>query len=244
MADKSAFWKIHEDLPRQGPGSDETTQKLFDAANADHHLKTAIDMGCGPGRASLLLATHGLDVTAIDKNDDFLQQLKQDAEAKSLSEKITTTNMSMSSVDYPDASFDLIWAEGTAYLIGWEKALMEWRRLLKSSGKLVATDCFWLTNDRSPDAIEFWKADPLMMTIEAATKIAQNAGYAVDYTYTQPDSDWFDEYYDPIERKIVVLSEMPNEEMRIALAATRQEIDVRRKYGNEYGHVGFVLRVQ
>lgn len=241
MTNKEAFWTIHEDLPRQGPGSDATTQSLLDVANASHGLKRAIDMGCGPGRASLLLAATGLEVVSIDTHEPFLNQLRASATEERLADKIEIQNMSMDNLSYPDASFDLIWAEGTAYIIGLEKALKEWKRLLKPHGKVVFTDCFWLTDKRSPDAIEFWKADPLMMTVEQASELATSLGYLVDYTYVQPDSDWFDEYYNPLTEKITTLKDNSDENMQKALEMTRVEIDVRKNHGTEYGHVGFVL---
>ena len=142
---------------------------------------------------------------------------------------------------FPNASFDLVWAEGTAYILGWDKALRQWKRLLAPNGKLVATDTFWLTENRSPGAAAFWAADPLMMTVDDAAEIARRAGYVVVDTYVQPESDWCDEYYDPLSSRVDELAPGADPQMQEALAMTSTEIDVRRRYGAEYGHVGFVL---
>jgi SAM-dependent methyltransferase len=239
-----SFWTIHEDLPRQGPGSDKTTQKLFDIANSRQNLKRAIDMGCGSGRSSLLIAANGLDVVAIDTHEAFLNQLRASAAVKGLTDKIEIANMSMENPMYPEASFDLVWSEGTAYIIGLKKALVAWRRLLKPHGELVLTDCYWLTDRQSPEAIDFWKADdPLMVSVEKASDIMKDSGYSVDFTYVQPDSDWFDEYYNPLTDKIIQLSNSTDPSMQAALQTTKLEINIRRKYADEYGHVGFVLSV-
>lgn len=80
-----------------------------------------------------------------------------------------------------------------------------------------------------------------MMTVEAATEIVEKAGYKVIYTYVQPDTDWFDEYYNPLEQKLAQLSADANEEMKDAIDNTTQEIKVRREHGDEFGHVAFVL---
>jgi SAM-dependent methyltransferase len=236
MTIDEAFWKLHEKLPRQTAGSDQTTERLFAIASTDSSLSTAIDMGCGSGRASL-----ALQVTAIDTHPAFLTELLDAAQAQGLTDKISIENMSMDFVSYPDASFDLVWAEGTMYLIGWERALQEWRRLLKPGGKLVATDCFWLTDKPSPETKKFWEADPLMMSVEKARKIAENTGYKVKYIYEQPDEDWFAEYYNPLEERIQTAANSTDPGMQEAIAMARMEIEIRRKYGNEYGHVGFVL---
>lgn len=241
MSVDGAFWQVHEDLPRQGPGSNVTTLRLFNSADPRREFRDAIDMGCGPGRASLLLASLGLHVTAIDTHAPFLGQLRRDAQAQSLIDKVEIVQLSMDDTPFLDASFDLVWAEGTAYILGWDRALRQWKRLLTPNGRLVATDSFWLTQDRSPEAVEFWAADPLMMTVDEAAEIARQAGYVVVDTYVQPDSDWFDEYYEPLLGRVDELAPGTDPQMQEVLAMTRTEIDVRRRYGAEYGHVGFVL---
>lgn len=242
-SNRDAFWKIHEDLPRQGPGSDATTENLFSLAAKDGNLKDAIDMGCGPGSSALLLASHGLHVRCIDTHEPFLEELQKHARRRGLSKYIEAKNASISDVPYPDSSFNLVWSEGTAYLIGWRNALALWKRLLRPQGKLVVTDSFWLTDQRSPDAVTFWKADPSMTTVEQATAIATNLGYKLVMTYLQPDSDWFDEYYTPMEDKISRLGKNASADMKKAIEDTNFEISVRRRYGNEYGHVGFIFEL-
>ena len=39
---------------------------------------------------------------------------------------------------------DLIWAEGSAYIMGFEQAYRSWRRLLRRGGYLAATELVWL----------------------------------------------------------------------------------------------------
>ena len=47
----------------------------------------------------------------------------------------------MDALDYPAESFDLLWAEGSACILGWEKAIRTWRPLIKPGGILGATEC-------------------------------------------------------------------------------------------------------
>jgi len=243
MTTQDAFWKLHENLPRQGPGSDETTRKLFDVANSSSKLHKAIDMGCGPGRSTLQLASLGLVVTAIDTHQAFLDELYQNAKDKGLLDRIVIENTSMQDPPYSDKSFDLIWAEGTAYIIDWKNALTNWKRLLQPGGKLVATDSFWLTKERSPEVAKFWEADPLMMTVPEAQQIAEEAGYSVEYIYEQPDTDWFAEYYDPLTEKVKLFENNSDPATKETIDMTKLEIQIRKKFPSEYGHVGFVLTV-
>ena len=43
--------------------------------------------------------------------------------------KVAEIEGSMLSLDYPDESFDLVWAEGSIFIIGFDQGLEDWRRL-------------------------------------------------------------------------------------------------------------------
>lgn len=149
----------------------------------------------------------------------------------------------MDKLDYPDESFGVVWSEGAAYVIGWEQALMSWKRLVKPGGVLVATECCWLSESPSDVAVEFWgKNYPRMLTSRAATDVATANGFEVIATYTLPAGDWFDEYYNPIKKRHAMLSEGADEDMKQAIASGRREIELYEKHGDEYDYVGFVLK--
>ena len=50
----------------------------------------------------------------------------------------------MRQLDFEPASFDLIWCEGAAYIMGVEAALRAWRPLLKPGGRLALSEAAWL----------------------------------------------------------------------------------------------------
>ena len=240
MTLSEAFWKIHTDLPRQAPGSDHTTLHLFELAG--NPAGCALDIGCGQGRASLLLAKAGMTVVATDTHQPFLEELESTAKAESLSEKITTRNISMDALDYPAESFDLLWAEGSAYILGWEKAIRTWRPLIKPGGILVATECWWLVDPPSEEAKQFWaEGYPTMLSAKAAADVAVRHGYSVVATYTLPASDWFDEYYNSIKSNHARLAVDADAPMKQAILYGRKEIELSENHGDEYGYVGFVL---
>ncbi|MDG4865538.1 transferase, partial [Streptomyces sp. T-3] len=54
-ASYEAFFTLHHGLPRQGPGSDATTRHLLSLAGPLPARPRVLDLGCGPGRAALLL---------------------------------------------------------------------------------------------------------------------------------------------------------------------------------------------
>jgi SAM-dependent methyltransferase len=247
----AAFFTLHNGLPRQAPGSDATTRRLLALAGRERSERQpagprALDLGCGPGRSALLLAAEaGARVTAVDLHQPFLDELTADARRRGLVGSIETVNRSMADLPYPDGSFDVIWAEGSAYLIGFDNALRDWKRLLAPGGVLVLTECEWSTDTPSPQSRAFWDAqfdtDQGLRTTEQNTAAARALGYAVIAVHPLPDSDWFDEYYTPLEARLAA-ADVTDPAMAQAVAVTRAEIAMRREHGVDYRYTGYVLR--
>lgn len=232
------FWALHTDLPREGVGSDATTRALLALARPLPGPR-ALDIGCGPGRASLVLADEGLRVTAVDTHQPFLDRLSRAAAARGL--PITAARASMTDLPYADGSFDLVWCEGAAYLMGVDAALAAWRRLLAPGGSLVFSDVGWSTPSPSAAVREFWAAYPGMRDEAATVAAAEAAGYEVVATRLLPESDWWDEYYGPLAERIAAWP-APDPGTAAALAENRAEIDLRRDHPGDYGYTAYVLR--
>ena len=150
--------KIHANLPRQGPGSDEMTAHALSFVPALSDSARVFDMGCGPGRAALILASNlKTAVVAVDLVPSFLDQLRQSASAAGLDQKIEPRLANMSELDEPAESIDLIWAEGAVYNIGFDNALKTWRHLLKPEGTIACSELSWLTDRPSEEAAAFWR---------------------------------------------------------------------------------------
>jgi SAM-dependent methyltransferase len=239
---QDVFWAAHEGLPRESPGSDATARLLLQLAGPLPERPRVVDIGAGTGPASLLLACElGARVTAVDTHAPFLARLRTAADAAGLTDWIRTVEAPMQDLPLPDASADLIWAEGSAYIMGVDAALVAWRRLLAPNGVLVLTDATWTTPDPAPDAHAFWEtAYPAMRTADAVVAAAQRAGWTLLGSYLLPDSDW-DAYYGPLAARITELRAQRPEDAA-ALDAEDLEIEARRRYGDDYGYTGFVLR--
>ncbi|MCX4843834.1 bifunctional class I SAM-dependent methyltransferase/N-acetyltransferase [Streptomyces sp. NBC_00893] len=239
-----AFFSLHHNLPRQSPGSDATTRRLLELTGPLPRRPRVLDLGCGPGRAALLLAAEaGAEVTAVDLHRPFLDELREAAGARGLGDRIRTVRADMAELsgpDFPDGSFDLVWAEGSAYTIGFDTALRDWKRLLAPGGSLVVTECVWTTDAPTAEARAFWEQETSMRPVAGNTAAAVAAGYHVLGALVQPDSDW-DEYYVPLAGR-VASADASAPGMAWALAATREELAMRRDHGTEYGYAGYVLR--
>ncbi|MFC3998097.1 class I SAM-dependent methyltransferase [Nocardiopsis sediminis] len=238
----AALFALARGLPRQGPGSDATTRRLLAMAGPLPPQPRVLDVGCGPGRSALVLAEEaGAEVTALDLHGPFLRELDRAAVTRGLDHRIRTVRGSMADLPFADGGFDLVWAEGSAYNIGFDAALASWRRLLAPGGALVVTECEWATDAPSAPARAFWDGVYRLRTGEENTAAARSAGYTVTGRYPLPDSDWFDEYYTPLSERADA-ADPTAPAMPEAVAATRREIAMRREHGTDYQYTGYVLR--
>lgn len=245
-----AFFALHHGLPRQAPGSDASTRHLLSLCGPLPERPRVLDLGCGPGRSALLLAAEagaagtGAEVTAVDLHAPFLDELRTAAAARGLADRVRTIEADMGALtgeDFEDGSFDLVWAEGSAYILGFDAALARWKRLLAPGGTLVLTECQWTVPDPSAGARAFWDPHYALRTTAGNLAAAQAAGYQVLGVHELPDSDWA-EYYGPLAERVRALSGAGGPAMARALAATREELGVRARHGHEYGYTGYVLR--
>ncbi|CAL9590355.1 2-methoxy-6-polyprenyl-1,4-benzoquinol methylase, mitochondrial [Streptomyces sp. enrichment culture] len=245
-----AFFALHAGLPRQAPGSDATTRHLLSLCGPLPERPRILDLGCGPGRSALLLAQEagpGAEVTAVDLHRPFLDELRSAAAERGLADRIRPVEADMAALPFPAGSFDLVWAEGSAYILGFDAALARWKPLLAPGGTLVLTECEWTAQEPSAGARAFW--DPRSPLRHTARNLAaaQAGGYRVLGVHLLPDSDWA-AYYGPLAERIAGAEararagDAPGAAAAAALAEAREEIAVRSRHGREYGYTGYVLR--
>lgn len=245
-ADFQAMLRVHDDLPRQGPGSDEITAKALLMLPAFSKNARIIDAGCGPGRATIVLAQSlNATILAVDLEETFLRILEQKAHDLGLANNVVTKVGDMAELAEPNESIDLIWSEGAVYCIGFDKALANWHPLLKSSGIIACTELSWLTENPSSEPASFWYTSyPDMRSTTENIHAAKRLGYVCMNNFVLPASCWWDEYYSPMQKRIDSLSSeaVHDHALACAIEEASKEISLYRKYGDQYGYVFYLLQ--
>ena len=239
-----AFFRLFEGLPRQGPGSDACTREALRRLPALPPAPRVLDLGCGSGRAALVLAaTLRTKVIAVDNHQPFLDQLRAAAHERGLEHLIEPRCADMAAPGVPAGSVDLLWSEGAIYLLGFADGLRLWRPLLAPAGCLAASECSWLCADPPAAAAAFFgEGYPSMAGIEQNVERARAAGFEVVDHFALPPAAWWDEYYIPLEERMARLAPDAGPELAAVIDETRREIELYRRHRDSYGYVFYLLR--
>ena len=244
---REIFFDIHRDLPREGPGSLESARRALALMPDLPDECTILDVGCGPGMQTVYLAqlTRGR-ITAVDNHQPFLDQLTASANEYGLDHRITPLNADMNHLDLSEGSFDLVWSEGALYQVGFENGLKLMKRFLKPGGYLAVTEAILLRDEDPPSEVwDIWKDEyPVITTAETNLELINQAGYEIAGHFTLPESDWLEEYYAPLEKRLDHLEQKYAADPFAleVLKYSRKEIEDYRNYSEWYGYEFFICR--
>ncbi len=241
---QDAMAMLHQGFAREGPGDDDCTREALRRLPALPPHPVVLDLGCGPGRQTLVLAkTLDMHVIAVDLHAPYLDQLNRSAAAQGVSHLIETRQTDFGALDLAPASIDLIWSEGAAYILGFEESLRRWCPLLTTAGLMAVTECTWLTDRPSEEARRFWNDGyPAMATVDENSRRAHAVGLEVLDTFALPALAWWNDYYTPLLERIERLRPMADARLGALLEETEREIDLFRRHGDSYGYVFYLLR--
>ena len=105
--------------------------------------RRALDIGTGTGQLAAYLARSGFDVTGIDLADKMVNTAKKYAADHNLDIDFRTGDAE--ELPFEDNSIDVVVSRNLLWTLpAPERALIEWRRVLKPDGLLIVSDGYWL----------------------------------------------------------------------------------------------------
>lgn len=246
--DVALISSMFEGLPRQGPGLDEATAFAWAFIPPDHKKGKLLDIGCGSGMQTLKLARIGPDcqITASDLYQPFLDDLTNRAKKAGLEERITTLKASMDNLPFPEKSFDIIWAEGSTFIIGIKPALHYWKKFLKPDGYLLFSDLTWFTDTPSKECKDFFdEISPGMPNTSGVEEIIRDERYSLVGSFRLPEAGWWTHFYSPLSDRIQMLKQkyQGNQDAELIIQGFEREMEINRKYSKEYGYTYFILKL-
>ncbi|UCG00753.1 MAG: class I SAM-dependent methyltransferase [Candidatus Heimdallarchaeota archaeon] len=142
-----------------------------------------LDIGCGSGEPTIELAAlcKG-EIIGIDIDQSGLNKLNSKIKAKGLTNRVKAMKCSLFDIDFPNESFDILWAEGVITTIGFERGLKEWRRLIKPKGFLVVHDD--------------------IRDMDSKLSAIPSCKYKLLNHFLLPGDTWWKDYYEPLEVRV------------------------------------------
>ena len=238
------FLEIYGNLPRAGPGSHECTRRAFEMIPGVPDTPRILDIGCGPGAQTVdLLKISGGTVLALDFLPRMLERTRESAERAHVGDRLEVVQQDMKEMNFPPASFDVVWSEGAIYNLGFERGLKKVKDYVRPGGSVAVSEAVWLKSDPPAPVVEFWKEYPEIDTTENKLAVIDRLGYRSEGYFHLPESAWLDEYYEPMEdviaRKSKEWAGIP--EALEVIDEARREIGIFRQYSDYFSYGFFVM---
>ncbi|KZY54120.1 MULTISPECIES: MerR family transcriptional regulator [Sulfitobacter] len=227
----ACFMDVFSSLDWWGPATEVATRKAL--AMVPFAPRTILEIGCGPGMATMVLAeATSARILATDTDAGALERLRERLATADLGDRVAVRNMDMAQLPLPDAPWDVIWAEGSAYIIGVESALRNWRPLLRPGGALVFSEMVWRTETPPEELRAYWaSAYPAMTRVPVLLAQAKRAGFRL-LGHFDMGREAMDTYYRPLEARVA--------EMEQRLEGTRVVEDLRAELAAYHACDGIV----
>jgi len=240
------FFAVFESLPRQGPGSRACAERALSLCHELPPSPAVLDLGCGTGAQTLQLSElTGGSITAIDSHAPSIERLRARLMQRGLSDRVHTLVGDFASWPWKAGSFDLVWSEGALYNMGLANAVQMCKRILCERGYLAFTEPVWLEEDIPAALRESFESDyPTMGSVGDALAILERSGLTVEGHFPLPGEAWLDEFYVPMEKRLIELRRAyeGNTPVLAALDQIAREPQMHRHHSHCYAYEFFVAR--
>ncbi len=233
---QEAFFTLHRDVPRGGPGEPADVAWAAERAGIGARARIA-DVGCGPGAdiASLLTQAPQGEVTALDKTPHFVEAVRA---IYANDPRVTVLKADMAAIHN---SYDLIWCAGAVYFLGVEQALRGWRKSLTPQGCIAFSELCWFGEKRSPRAQALWADHSAMTDIAGVSRQIDAAGFDVVGQRQLSNAAW-EAYFTPLDARIAALRPGADAALTRVLDEAAEEAACWRAHRDEFGYLLSVVR--
>ncbi|PSL20696.1 class I SAM-dependent methyltransferase [Shimia abyssi] len=236
--DWDAFFAVHKDLPREGPGSDRDVAWALALAELPEGASIC-DAGSGPGGdVAALLRAPDARVLAVDKFESFVAQA---AARYRDTPRVQAVVGDMGALEQLNsAPFDLIWCAGALYFYGIEEGLQRFSKALKPKGVVAFSEPCFFVDAPSERAVAFWDGYEAGSVDAVLSRVAAQ-GFEVLGHRAVSDAGW-EAYFQPMEARIAGLRDVADARLREMLDICAEEAMHWREVRKETGYVLVVAR--
>ena len=107
----------------------------------DFKDKIVLDIGCGTGAQTFQLAKKlNGKIIAVDNYQPYLDEIQSKCSAEKYKAEIEYLCLDMTDLKFKEESIDLVWAEGSIYIMGFQKGLDLIEPMIKKGGYAVFSE--------------------------------------------------------------------------------------------------------
>jgi ubiquinone/menaquinone biosynthesis C-methylase UbiE len=184
-----------------------------------------LDIGCGSGVPTMELARLGQgQVIGIDVDQRALDKLNRKIREAGFADRVQAMNCSILDMLFPDESFDIIWSEGSIFVVGFEMGIREWKRFLKPNG-------FMVIHDEKGN-------------VEGKLEQISNCGYKLLGYFVLSQDTWRTEYFAPLEKLVAKSQTIHTDDLQVLeeLNQARRELEMFNNNPERNNSVYFVIQ--
>ena len=238
MNRSEAFFTVHRDLPREGPGLAEDVLWALEVAGTPEEA-VMLDAASGPGADTVTLAEArpGARIEAVDLQPHFVEEVRRRAEG--FGDRVTAREG-----DYTQlyGNYDLIWCAGAAYFKGFLTVLDVWRDHLAPGGAIAFSEPALIEVPPSEGVGAFWDGEGDIQGLPELEDMLRAGGWRIEAQRWIIGEAW-EAYYTPKAARCGMLKAGdPHPVLASVIAETEREIALWQENKDEIAYSLFVVR--
>jgi hypothetical protein len=238
MTPSQAFFKVHRDLPREGPGLPADVHWALKVAGTPEDARI-LDAASGPGADTVTLAEARPDarIDAVDLQSHFVEDVR--TRCASFGTRVVAREG-----DYTQLfdRYDLIWCAGAAYFKGFLTVLGAWRDHLTPDGAVAFSEPAFVTEPPSDGVTAFWDGEGDIRGLSDLEEMLAKDGWRIEDQRWIIGEGW-EAYYGPQAKRIEMLkADNPHPALAKVIEQTEREIALWQENKDQIAYSLFVVR--